>query len=143
MLKQLYNIFLIFFFYFQEVYRKIDLIVLSYICVFDNLILADELFAASLRSCKTFLLVSKVLCWKLVSSLESPIILEESFRVTSVAIFVAGFNLLNCKLDKFNFDNLNCYIESLYIDITSKQNKFTILSWLPVKNQKQFLLLLQ
>ena len=40
--------------------------------VFDNFILAEELFAEALRNFKTCVLVNKNLCGKLFSSLESP-----------------------------------------------------------------------
>ena len=42
--------------------------------------------------------VSNILCGKLVLSLESQIMFDESFRVTSVAYFNAGHNLLCCEL---------------------------------------------
>ena len=61
--------------------------------VFDNLILANKLFA------------------KLASSLELPIIFDEIIRVTSVALSVADFNSLSCEL--YNF-TLQCYIESYF-----------------------------
>ena len=53
--------------------------------VFDDLILADKLFAKVLRGFETYLSVIRNLCWKLVSSLESPNVFDESFRITSVA----------------------------------------------------------
>ena len=85
--------------------------------VFDNFILADELFAKALRSLKIGLLVNNNLCGKLFLSLESPTKFDESFKVTSV--FILDFNLLSCEL----VFHLKCYIESFYIDIILKQNK--------------------
>ena len=38
------------------------------IWVFDNFVVADELFAKTLRNCKTCVLVNNNLCRKLVSS---------------------------------------------------------------------------
>ena len=52
--------------------------------VFDSFILADELFAKSLRSLRTRVLVNNNLCRKLVSSLELPIIINGRLKVTSV-----------------------------------------------------------
>ena len=52
-------------------------------CVFDYLILTDEPFAKALRIHETFVSVNDSLCGKLVSSLESPITFDESFKVTS------------------------------------------------------------
>ena len=39
------------------------------------------------------------LCGKLFSSLESPITVDKSFRVTAVTVFISDFNLLSCELD--------------------------------------------
>ena len=64
-------------------------------------ILIDELFAKTIQRFEKCLPVNNNLCWKLVSSLELQIMLEESFRVTSVAIFLLIFNLLSCELDNF------------------------------------------
>ena len=72
-------------------------------CVFDNFILADKPFAITLQSLATCVLVDKNLCEKLVSSLESPITFSESFKVTSVPLFIPDFNLLTCELDYFMF----------------------------------------
>ena len=44
-----------------------------------------------LQSFETCLLVSNNLWEKLVLSLQSPIIFDDSFRVTSVALFVIAF----------------------------------------------------
>ena len=48
-------------------------------------------------------LVDNNLWGSLFSSLELPMTFDESFKVTSVLLFFPGFNLLNCKLDKFTF----------------------------------------
>ena len=52
--------------------------------VFDDFILADEPFAKVLQSFETWILVNINLCRKLSASLESPISLDESFKVVSV-----------------------------------------------------------
>ena len=67
---------------------------------------------------------------ELVSLLESPIMFDERFRVTSVAFFVANLNFLNWELDNLTF---KLYIKSFYIVTILKRNKVTILSCLPVK----------
>ena len=61
---------------------------------FDNFILAERLFAKALQSLETCVLVNSNLCGKLFSSLESPIIFGEIFRVNSVSIFSPDFSLL-------------------------------------------------
>ena len=71
--------------------------------------------------------------YKLFLSLESQIIFEERFKVTSVPSFIADFNLLRCELDHFH---LNCYIESFCIDVILKKKKNTRLSQFLVKNLK-------
>ena len=58
------------------------------ISVFDNFILADELFAKSLQGLKTCVSVNDNLCGKLVSSLESPITFDERFQITSISSFI-------------------------------------------------------
>ena len=68
-----------------------------------------------------------VLYGKLVSSLESATIFEDSFRVTWVAFCAADFDLLS----------------HIYIDILLNQNKFTIILGFLEKKPKYFLLLLQ
>ena len=55
--------------------------------VFDNFILADELFAKVLRSLETHVLVNNNLYGKLVSQLESPTTFDERFKVTFVPAF--------------------------------------------------------
>ena len=89
---------------------------------FNYFILAGELFAKALWSFETFLSVSNNLCGKLISSLESLIIFDESFRVTSVT---SNYILLH----------LHCCIE-LFFNITSNQNKITIFSRFLVKSPK-------
>ena len=80
--------------------------------VFDNFVLAEELFSKVLRSLETSLLVTNNLCEKLFSSLESPKTFDESFKVTSLLFFVPYFNLLSCELENFTFKML--YSVSLY-----------------------------
>ena len=58
--------------------------------VFDNFILAEELFAKALRSFETCVLVNNNLCGKLFSSLESPTIFYERFHYF-VSIFYWRF----------------------------------------------------
>ena len=50
--------------------------------VFDNFILADEPFTKAWQSFETCVLVNNNLFGKLFSLLESPIIVEEIFKVT-------------------------------------------------------------
>ena len=60
--------------------------------VFDNFILAEELFAKVLRSLESRVLVNNNLCGKLVSPFESPTTFDEIFKVTFVPVFtgIAG-----------------------------------------------------
>ena len=51
--------------------------------VFDNFILAKELFAKALRSFETCVFLNNNLCLKLFSSLESPKTFRGIFKVTS------------------------------------------------------------
>ena len=74
--------------------------------VFDNFILANELFSKVLQSLETYVWVNNNLCRKLVSSLELPTTFDESFKVTSVPFFIHNFNLLSCELDNFKFQVL-------------------------------------
>ena len=62
--------------------------------VFDNFILVDETFEKALRSLETYVLVNNNLRGKQFSSLESPIIFDERFKLTSVPFFIADFNLV-------------------------------------------------
>ena len=50
--------------------------------VFDDFILAEQLFAKALRSLETCVLVNNNLWGKLLSSLESSILFDERFKVT-------------------------------------------------------------
>ena len=49
-------------------------------------------------------LVNNSLWGKLFSSLEWPIIFDESFNVTPVLVFISDFNLLSFELDSFTFN---------------------------------------
>ena len=64
-------------------------------CVLENLILADQLFENTLRIVETCLSVSNNSCGKLVSSLESPIMLGDILVITSVSFFIANFSLFS------------------------------------------------
>ena len=83
--------------------------------VFDNFILADELFAKALQRFASCLSVSNNSCGKLaVSSLELPIMFDDNFRVAPVSFVTADFKLLSCESDNFT------YIESFYTIIYNK-----------------------
>ena len=71
--------------------------------VIDKFILADELFAKTLRGLETCVLVSNKLCRNLVSSLELPIKFDERFKVTSTPFCTPDFNLWSCELDNSTF----------------------------------------
>ena len=86
--------------------------------VFDDIILAEELFAKASGSLETCILVNYNLCGKKFSSLESPATFDESFEVTSVPFFIPDFTLLSCELDKFTFKVL--YWVGLYWYIKQK-----------------------
>ena len=75
--------------------------------VFENFILANELFAKALQISETCVSVNNNLCEKLVSSLELPIRFDERFKVTSVPFFIAEFNLLSWELENFTFKVLH------------------------------------
>ena len=60
---------------------------------FDNSILAAKLSGKALWRIATCLSVSNNLCGKLVSSLESTIIFDERFKVSSVPFFGPDFKL--------------------------------------------------
>ena len=100
---------------------------------FYNFILADDLFATALRRFETCVLVNNNSSGELVSSLESPIIFDERFKLTWVPSFIPDFNLLSCELDDFTFTVLHWVI---YIDIILKQNKILFLSQVLLKNLK-------
>ena len=59
--------------------------------VFDNFILAEELFEKALRSFETCLPVNNSLCGKLFSSLESPTRFDKTFQSYFSAIFYSRF----------------------------------------------------
>ena len=65
--------------------------------VFDNFMLAYELFAKVLQSLETCVSVNNNLCGKLVSLLVSQITLHERFKA------IPDFNLLTFELDNFTF----------------------------------------
>ena len=92
---------------------------IHYNWVFDNVILADELFTKALPSLKTGLLVNNDLHEKLISSLDLPITFDKRFKVTSVPFCIPDFNLLSGELDNFTL----CYVELFYIDIILKETK--------------------
>ena len=71
--------------------------------IFNNFILAEELFAKALRSFETCVLVNNNLCGKSFSSVRSPTTFAERSEVTLVPFFIADFNLLSCELDHFTF----------------------------------------
>ena len=79
-------------------------------CVFENLILADELFEKALRILETCLSVNNNSCEKLLSSLESPFMFGDNLNTTSVSFFIADFNLCNWEFDNFVFNLLYCVI---------------------------------
>ena len=80
--------------------------------VFENFILAEELFAKALRSFKICVLVNSNLWGKLMSTL------DESLKVTSVPFFIPDFNLFSYSLNTFTFKVLYwvifywCYIKA-------------------------------
>ena len=47
--------------------------------------------------------ITNNLCGKLTSSLELPIIFDVRFKVTTVTVFIFGFNLLSCESNNFTF----------------------------------------
>ena len=63
--------------------------------------MADKLLAKVLQIFETFQSVNNDLRGKSVSSLPLPVIFDYRFIVISIALFVADFNLLICKLDNF------------------------------------------
>ena len=56
--------------------------------VFDNFILAEELFTKALQSFETCVLVNNKLCRKLFSSLKSSLTFDEIVKATSVFFLV-------------------------------------------------------
>ena len=87
------------------------------IWVFDNLVLAEELFAKPLPSFKTYYYSYQ----------------ENFMKFSSVPFFTPDFNLLSCELDNLRF---NCYIESFYIKAKTKTR---ILLQFLVKNLKLYI----
>ena len=77
-------------------------------CVFDNLILVDELFAKALRRIETCVLVSNNLRRKLFSL--SPIIFDDNLKTNSVSFVIADFNLLSSEFHSFTFKLFYCVI---------------------------------
>ena len=69
--------------------------------VFDNFILADELFAKVLRIFETCALVSNN--WWGKSTSLSPIIFDDNINTTPASFFIADLNLLSCEFDNFKF----------------------------------------
>ena len=59
--------------------------------VFENFILAGELFAKAIWILETCVSVNNNLREKLVSSLEFPIKFDERFKITSVPFFILNF----------------------------------------------------
>ena len=76
---------------------------------FDNLILAEELFAKGFWSLETCVLVYNNLWRKLFSLLESPTKFDEIFKVTSAPLSTPNFNLLTSELDNLRFKVLYWY----------------------------------
>ena len=71
--------------------------------VFENVVLAKEPFATDLRILETCVSVNYNLYGKLFSSLKFRIKFDKRFKITSVSLFIADFNLLSCKLGNFTF----------------------------------------
>ena len=63
--------------------------------VFDDFVLADKFLVKDFLSLGTCVLVTNNLIEKLVSSLELPTKLDETFKVTSVPFFTSDYNSLN------------------------------------------------
>ena len=79
--------------------------------------LADKAIAKASQSFETCVLPNSNLCGKSISSLESPTIFDERFKVTWVQLFIADFNLLSCELDNFTFDILYWFTFTIKIKI--------------------------
>ena len=82
----------------QEIYPQILLIVFFFfrypdIWVWNTFISTDELLAKGLQGFETDLSVSNNLYRKLVSSLDSLIMLDDNIKVSSVSFFIANLNL--------------------------------------------------
>ena len=90
--------------------------------VFDNFILADELFAKVLWSFETCVLVNNNSCGKLTTTF------DEIFKVTSVLFFIPDFNLLSYNLDNITFNVLYWVISYwCYIKVKWIYNTLTVL----------------
>ena len=70
--------------------------------VFDNFILADEVFSKALQSIETCPSVNNNLCGKLFLSLESPVTFFEKFQ----GYFIPDFSLLSCEINYLTFEPL-------------------------------------
>ena len=68
--------------------------------VFDNFILADDLFAEALQSFETYVLVNNTIYVEYYSHHYNH---QQHFEVTSTPFFIPNFNLLSCELDNFTF----------------------------------------
>ena len=74
--------------------------------VFDNFVLAEELFAKALGSFETCVLVRNNLCWKLFLIVRITNNICRNFYyyfVTSLPFFILDFNLLSCELYNSTF----------------------------------------
>ena len=78
--------------------------------VFDKFTLANELFVKAWRSLESYVIINNDLFGEFFSSLDSSTIFDKSLKVTSVPIFITGFNLLTCKLGNFTFKVLHWVI---------------------------------
>ena len=85
--------------------------------VFEGLIWADELLENALRIVETYLPVNNNSCGKLVSSLESPVVLGDILIITSVSFYIADFSLFSWEVTVLY---LFYRIESFYIVRTKK-----------------------
>ena len=100
--------------------------------VFDNFILADELFAKVLWSFETCVLVNNNSCGKLTTTF------DEIFKVTSVLFFIPDFDLLSYDLGNITFNVLYwvilywCYIKVkwIYNTLTVLWEKSQIVSFI-------------
>ena len=74
------------------------------------LLLVDVSFAKALQGYAACLSVNNNLFRKVVSPLELRIMFDDSVKITSVAFFVANFDLLNYELYNFEFKLLHWVI---------------------------------
>ena len=82
------NIFLEVYYFFRGLPKNLTDWTILDSWVFDIFILADELFAKTLRSLKACVLVNNNSCGKLVSSLEWPVTFDERFKLSWVQFFI-------------------------------------------------------